>query len=50
LFNADIFKEHFDTVERVFGWEDKFRRLLLRFERKAVAAAARAPQSATLSA
>ena len=33
LFNAEIFKERFDTIERVFGWEDKFRRLLLRFER-----------------
>ena len=33
LFDADIFKERFDTIERVFGWEDKFRRLLLRFER-----------------
>jgi transposase len=33
LFRADIFKERFDTIERVFGWEDKFRRLLLRFER-----------------
>jgi hypothetical protein len=33
LFNADIFKERFDTIERVFGWEDEFRRLLLRFER-----------------
>jgi len=33
LFNADIFKERFDTIERVLGWEDKFRRLLLRFER-----------------
>jgi Transposase DDE domain len=33
LFNTDIFKERFDTIERVFGWEDKFRRLLLRFER-----------------
>jgi transposase len=33
LFNADIFKERFNTIERVFGWEDKFRRLLLRFER-----------------
>jgi hypothetical protein len=27
------FKERFYTVERVFGWEDKFRRLLLGFER-----------------
>ena len=33
LFNADIFKERFETIERVFGWKDKFRRLLLRFER-----------------
>jgi len=33
LFNAAIFKERFNTIERVFGWEDKFRRLLLRFER-----------------
>ena len=33
LFNAAIFKERFHTIERVFGWEDKFRRLLLRFER-----------------
>jgi transposase len=33
LFDAAIFKERFQTIERVFGWEDKFRRLLLRFER-----------------
>jgi len=33
IFNAAIFKERFNTIERVFGWEDKFRRLLLRFER-----------------
>jgi len=33
FFNAAIFKERFNTIERVFGWEDKFRRLLLRFER-----------------
>jgi len=33
LFNAGIFRERFNTIERVFGWEDKFRRLLLRFER-----------------
>jgi hypothetical protein len=33
FFEAAIFKERFNTVERVFGWEDKFRRLLLRFER-----------------
>ena len=33
MFDAAIFKERFNTIERVFGWEDKFRRLLLRFER-----------------
>ncbi|AUT76151.1 hypothetical protein C2L64_47030 [Paraburkholderia hospita] len=33
LFDAAIFKERFRTIERVFAWEDKFRRLLLRFER-----------------
>lgn len=33
LFNPTIFDERFRTIEWVFGWEDKFRRLLLRFER-----------------
>ena len=33
FFDAAIFKERFNTIERAFGWEDKFRRLLLRFER-----------------
>ena len=33
FFDAAIFHERFNTIERVFGWEDKFRRLLLRFER-----------------
>jgi hypothetical protein len=33
FFDAAIFKERFNTIERVFGWEDKFRHLLLRFER-----------------
>jgi transposase len=33
LFDAAIFKERFRTIERVFAWEDKFRRLLLRFDR-----------------
>ena len=28
-----IFEKRFRTIERVFAWEDKFRRLLLRFER-----------------
>lgn len=34
LFNRMIFKERFRTIERVFAWEDKFRRLLLRFDRR----------------
>lgn len=34
FFHLDIFKERFQTVERLFAWEDKFKRLLLRFERK----------------
>lgn len=33
LFDSSIFQEIFFTIERVFGWEDKFKRLLLRFER-----------------
>ena len=34
IYSASIFKERFWTVERLFAWEDKFKRLLLRFERK----------------
>ena len=33
IFVPAIFQERFHTIERVFAWEDKFRRLLLRFER-----------------
>lgn len=33
IFEKKIFQERFYTIERVFAWEDKFRRLLLRFER-----------------
>jgi hypothetical protein len=33
FFEPAIFKERFWTIERVFAWEDKFRWLLLRFER-----------------
>jgi hypothetical protein len=33
IFEKRIFQERFFTIERVFAWEDKFRRLLLRFER-----------------
>ena len=30
---ATFFAERFQTIERVFAWEDKFRRLLIRFDR-----------------
>jgi transposase len=33
FFEPAIFDERFQTIERVFAWEDKFRRLLLRFDR-----------------
>ena len=33
IFDPAIFQERFQTIERVFAWEDKFKRLLLRFER-----------------
>lgn len=33
FFEKEISDERFATIERVFGWEDKFRRLLIRFER-----------------
>jgi len=33
MFDPAIFQERFCTIERVFAWEDKFRRLLIRFER-----------------
>jgi len=33
IYDKAIFDERFRTVERVFAWEDKFKRLLLRFER-----------------
>lgn len=36
LFDPEIFKERFRTIERIFAWEDKFKRLLLRFEHKSV--------------
>jgi len=34
IFSKEIFKERFRTIERLFAWEDKFKRLLLRFEQK----------------
>ena len=33
LFEQALYQKRFFTIERVFAWEDKFRRLLLRFER-----------------
>ena len=33
IFAPALFQERFFTIERVFAWEDKFKRLLLRFER-----------------
>jgi transposase len=33
LFEQAIYEERFFTIERVFAWEDKFKRLLMRFER-----------------
>ena len=33
IFDPALFQEWFFTIERVFAWEDKFRRLLLHFER-----------------
>lgn len=32
IYDQAIFDERFRTIERVFAWEDKFKRLLLRFE------------------
>jgi hypothetical protein len=33
IYKDSIFQERFNTIERVFAWEDKFKRLLIRFER-----------------
>jgi transposase len=33
FFDPALFQERFFTIERVFAWEDKFRRVLIRFER-----------------
>ena len=32
-FDRDIFEERFRVIERTFAWEDKFKRVLIRFER-----------------
>ncbi len=34
FFSKEIYQERFRTIERLFAWEDKFKRLLIRFERK----------------
>ena len=34
IFSEYIYQERFRVVERAFAWEDKFKRLLLRFEHK----------------
>jgi hypothetical protein len=36
LYCESIYRERFSTVERVFAWEDKFKRLLIRFERNSI--------------
>jgi len=33
IFDPVIFQERFFTIERMFSWEDKFKRALIRFER-----------------
>lgn len=33
IFDSKLYQERFRTIERVFAWEDKFKRLLMRFER-----------------
>lgn len=32
IYDSEIYDERFRTIERVFAWEDKFKRLLMRFE------------------
>jgi len=36
LYQEDIFAERFETIERIFAWEDKFRKLVTRYERRSV--------------
>jgi hypothetical protein len=36
FFNEAIFKERFRTIERIFAWEDKFKRLLIRLEHHSI--------------
>ena len=32
IYDSEIYDERFNTIERIFAWEDKFKRLLMRFE------------------
>jgi hypothetical protein len=32
-YSKEIYQERFNVIERMFAWEDKFKRLLIRFER-----------------
>ncbi len=32
IFDEEIYEERFRTIEHVFAWEDKFKRLLVRFD------------------
>lgn len=34
IYKKEIYQERFQTVERLFAWEDSFKRLLIRFEHK----------------
>lgn len=36
IYSEEIFRERFQTIETTFAWEDKFKRLLIRFERKSI--------------
>lgn len=36
IFSTKIFAKRFSTIERIFAWEDKFKRLLLRFEHHSI--------------
>lgn len=36
LYQEDIFDERFETIERIFAWEDKFRKLVTRYERRSI--------------
>ena len=36
FYKEEIFDERFETIERVFAWEDKYRKLVTRYERRSV--------------